>query len=99
MKKIFPLFFRIDGPDLYVYKTENLTKVAFIIYLPVCEFSATEIDSLDDPCFDSEREKRYSLYLERTDSANQWAIKIKISEWHKRVFFVDNKNLVESLMQ
>ena len=54
-KKIVSLYFKLEGPDLFVYKTEALTKVAFIITLPVCEFSLLELDSFDDSCIDSQK--------------------------------------------
>ena len=38
-RKITPLYFRLEGPDLFVYKTEALSKIAFIIVLPVCDIS------------------------------------------------------------
>jgi hypothetical protein len=54
-RKITTLYLRLDGPDLYVFKSDLLSKVSFIISLPVCTFSLLELDSLDnDNALDSD---------------------------------------------
>jgi hypothetical protein len=64
-----------------------------MITLPVCTFSLFDVDSFDDEKdFNSENFRTLNLRssFSNHDGVHLWAVKIKISEWHQRVFFLDN---------